>query len=195
MLHVTLVPDSCDNKLFLNSSQKTLAISILSLYYSYILLSSFIMSSLHSNHLVWLVTGCSSGLGVDIVKEALKRGDKVIATARNAERIRPLEQEVGDNVKILDLDITKPPEQIREVIHDALGIWGHIDVVVNNAAVGDIGPVECTRCGIRASPNDPHSDNRIVTKYSEISLKETSLGRSTSPKPYYHTFVNDTRAP
>lgn len=113
------------------------------------------MSSVQNNQLVWLVTGCSSGLGVDIVKEALKRGDKVIATARNAGRIRPLEQEVGDNVKILDLDTTKPPEQIREVIHNALGIWGHIDVVVNNAGVGDVGPVECMRCEIHARSNHP----------------------------------------
>ena len=153
------------------------------------------MSSLPGNQLVWLITGCSSGLGVDIVKEALKRGDKVIATARNAERIRPLEEEGGDKLKILELDVSKPPEQIREVIHDALGIWGQIDVVVNNAGLGDVGPVESTRCEIRAVQTDPVSDNRTVTRHSEILSKQTSLGRSTSPKPFYLTFVNDIQAP
>jgi NAD(P)-dependent dehydrogenase (short-subunit alcohol dehydrogenase family) len=52
----------------------------------------------------WLVTGCSSGFGEALVHEILARGDRVIATGRNASaRLKHLE-DLG--AAILDLDVT-----------------------------------------------------------------------------------------
>lgn len=80
---------------------------------------------------VWLVTGCSSGFGEHFVHSILARGDKVIATGRNADvRLAHLKQ---TSAAILDLDVSKPQREVEEVVETALGIYGKIDVVVNNA--------------------------------------------------------------
>ena len=81
--------------------------------------------------LVWLVTGCSSGFGEQFVHSILQRGDKVIATGRNIEKLKHLEK-VG--AAILQLDITDTQQNIKETVAKALLVYGQIDVLVNNAA-------------------------------------------------------------
>ncbi|RFU72570.1 putative oxidoreductase [Trichoderma arundinaceum] len=81
--------------------------------------------------LVWLVTGCSSGFGRDFVHEILSRGDKVIATARRLESIEDLKK---TNAAVLQLDVTWDQKRINETLNNAISIYGHIDVLVNNAA-------------------------------------------------------------
>ncbi|KAL6898625.1 NAD(P)-binding protein [Trichoderma evansii] len=81
--------------------------------------------------IVWLVTGCSSGFGRAFVDEILRRGDKVIATARRPESVADLKK---TNATVLQLDVTWDQTQITEAINYAIGIHGHIDVLVNNAA-------------------------------------------------------------
>jgi NAD(P)-dependent dehydrogenase (short-subunit alcohol dehydrogenase family) len=81
--------------------------------------------------LVWLVTGCSSGFGEAFVHSILARGDKVIATARNAEtRLTPLKEK---GASILNLDVTASQGEIDSIIKEAIGIYGRIDILINNA--------------------------------------------------------------
>ncbi|RLN44446.1 hypothetical protein BBJ28_00006134 [Nothophytophthora sp. Chile5] len=80
---------------------------------------------------VWLVTGCATGLGREVVLAALARGDRVIATARNPERLADLAQ-LG--ARALALDVTASEDELRAVVAHALGMYGTIDVLVNNAA-------------------------------------------------------------
>lgn len=94
--------------------------------------------------LVWLITGCSSGFGEQFVKDILKRGDKVIATGRKLEKLKHLKQE---GVAILQLDITDDQQSIRDTITRAIGIYGRIDVLINNAAYVAIGTWEDLRYG------------------------------------------------
>ncbi|KAL2678922.1 hypothetical protein Neosp_009674 [[Neocosmospora] mangrovei] len=83
--------------------------------------------------LIWLVTATASGLGAAIVQHLTARGDRVIATGRNAdERLGHLK---SDNVAILELDVTAPQQQINAQIEKAWQVWGHIDVLLNNAGV------------------------------------------------------------
>ncbi|KAH7304090.1 hypothetical protein B0I35DRAFT_484758 [Stachybotrys elegans] len=89
--------------------------------------------------LVWLITGCSSGLGQEFVKQILARGDKVIATARRLESIESLQ---NDGASTLRLDVTDEPEVINKAISEAIGIYGGIDVLVNNAGFIVQGAVE-----------------------------------------------------
>ncbi|KAG0645473.1 putative oxidoreductase [Hyphodiscus hymeniophilus] len=89
--------------------------------------------------LVWFVTGCSSGFGEAFVHSILARGDKIIATARNDSKLDTL-RAVG--AQILQLDITASQEQLDSCIKDALAIYGHIDVLVNNAGYLDLGTLE-----------------------------------------------------
>ncbi|KAF9889462.1 hypothetical protein FE257_007364 [Aspergillus nanangensis] len=80
---------------------------------------------------VWLVTGCSSGFGQQFIPAIIARGDQVVATARNTSSLENLWPE--DSVRTLQLDVTSPQEVLNEKAHQAISIFGHIDVVVNNA--------------------------------------------------------------
>ena len=90
--------------------------------------------------LTWLVTGCSSGLGEKFVYEIIARGDRVIATARRAkERLQHLETA---GAFILDLDLTWTQLQIDRTIGKALGAYGGIDILINNAGYVEAGLME-----------------------------------------------------
>ncbi|KAF8897962.1 NAD(P)-binding protein [Mucidula mucida] len=86
--------------------------------------------------LVWLVTGTSSGLGKRIVLSALARGDKVIATARNLNKLRSTLPVHCQNLKTIELDVDSGYTNIKHTINEAVKIWGGIDVLVNNAGIG-----------------------------------------------------------
>jgi NADP-dependent 3-hydroxy acid dehydrogenase YdfG len=89
--------------------------------------------------LVWLVTGCSSGFGEQFVLSILARGDSVIATGRNIDKIKHL-QEHG--AAIFQLDLTDPQAVHHDVLSEATKIFGRIDVLVNNASYISIGTWE-----------------------------------------------------
>lgn len=86
---------------------------------------------------VVLLTGCSSGIGLALADEFLKRGDRVVATARNAESLADLE---GEGCLALPLDVTDG-ESIERAVVSAMDWAGRIDILVNNAGYALIGPV------------------------------------------------------
>ncbi|KAH9945541.1 NAD-P-binding protein [Amylocystis lapponica] len=88
---------------------------------------------------VWLVTGASSGIGLAIAQYVLSQGDKVIATVRTLSKFPKNELE---GATPLAVDFGSSDSEIRKVGEEALKIHGHIDVVVNNAGYGIVGPVE-----------------------------------------------------
>jgi NAD(P)-dependent dehydrogenase (short-subunit alcohol dehydrogenase family) len=71
-------------------------------------------------------------LGRELALEALKRGEKVIATGR-ARSIDKLNELKAQGADILELDVTSPLETLHEVAKKAIAIHGRIDVLVNNA--------------------------------------------------------------
>src|SRR6202158_2931832 len=90
---------------------------------------------------VWLITGCSSGLGHALGSAVLRRGHRVILTARNAAPMQALAGAFPETALVCALDITKP-EQIASVVSQAESRFGSIDVLVNNAGVGYLAAVE-----------------------------------------------------
>jgi len=90
---------------------------------------------------VWLITGTSSGFGRDLAVALLERGHRVIATARNVSKIADL-KELG--AATLQLDVTAPLEELRKIADEAVGIYGQVDYLVNNAGYFLIGTVEET---------------------------------------------------
>src|SRR3954468_1019836 len=80
---------------------------------------------------VWFVTGAGRGLGIDIAQKALAAGHSVVATGRNAERVR---QAIGahDVLLAVALDITAP-DAAAAAAQAAVDRFGRIDVLVNNA--------------------------------------------------------------
>ena len=80
---------------------------------------------------VWLVTGAGRGLGVHIAKAVLAEGHAVVATGRDAAKVAAA---VGkhDNLLVIRLDITRP-QDAEVAVKAAVGRFGRIDVLVNNA--------------------------------------------------------------
>ena len=79
----------------------------------------------------WFITGASRGFGARIAQLALARGDNVVATAR---KVAALSEGLGENPNLLSvpLDVTDG-EQAREAAGHAVGRFGRIDVLLNNA--------------------------------------------------------------
>ncbi|NWA24463.1 SDR family oxidoreductase [Pseudomonas gingeri] len=83
-----------------------------------------------------LITGCSSGFGLETARYFLERDWKVIATMRTPrEDVLPR----SEHLRVLALDVTDP-HSIRQAIEAA----GPIDVLVNNAGIGMLGALEGT---------------------------------------------------
>ncbi len=90
---------------------------------------------------VWFVTGVSAGFGRLLAEEVLRRGERVIATARNITAIDDLAQQYPETARALPLDVTKP-EQIALIAEQAIASFGQVDVLVNNAGYGLFGAIE-----------------------------------------------------
>ncbi|KAK7051619.1 hypothetical protein VNI00_004598 [Paramarasmius palmivorus] len=82
-----------------------------------------------------------TGLGRDLTLAALRRGDKVIATAR-ARSISQLGDLKAKGADTLELDVTAPLEELQAIAKKAVAIHGRIDVVVNNAGYILVGAIE-----------------------------------------------------
>lgn len=80
----------------------------------------------------WLITGASRGFGRIWAEAALKRGDKVAATARNLGDVAGLKERFGDAVLPLELDVTRA-EQVQATVNQAFQHFGRLDILVNNA--------------------------------------------------------------
>jgi NAD(P)-dependent dehydrogenase (short-subunit alcohol dehydrogenase family) len=93
------------------------------------------------NTKVWFFTGASRGFGRIWAEAALKRGDKVTATARRLKDVAGLEEQFGDAVLPLALDVTNP-EQVAQVVEQAYKRFGRLDVLVNNAGYSLLAAVE-----------------------------------------------------
>lgn len=90
---------------------------------------------------VWFITGASRGFGRIWTEAALKRGDKVAATARVLADVADLSKNYGDAVLPLALDVTDA-YAVRNVVTRAYGHFGRLDVVLNNAGYALVGAVE-----------------------------------------------------
>ncbi|MDM9621983.1 SDR family oxidoreductase [Rhizobium sp. S96] len=83
-----------------------------------------------------LITGCSSGFGLETAKLFLQRDWDVIATMRNPDAaVLP----AATRLRLLPLDITDPTS-----IGEAVKAAGPVDVLVNNAGLGAPSPIELT---------------------------------------------------
>lgn len=90
---------------------------------------------------VWFITGSSRGLGKSLTEAVLATGDKAVATARNTEQLKDLEEKYPSQMLALQLDVSNK-SQIHSAIDQAIKHFGQIDVLVNNAGFGITGAAE-----------------------------------------------------
>jgi NAD(P)-dependent dehydrogenase (short-subunit alcohol dehydrogenase family) len=90
---------------------------------------------------VWLITGCSTGLGRALARAVLDHGWRAVVTARRAEQVADIVAGHEDRALALELDVTDAG-QIAEMIERADSEFGRIDVLVNNAGYGYLAAIE-----------------------------------------------------
>lgn len=86
----------------------------------------------------WMITGVSGGLGREIARAALARGDVVVGTVRKPEAATAFET-LGGHALILDVT---DETAVKAAVAKAEAVTGTIDVLVNNAGYGLVGAVE-----------------------------------------------------
>jgi len=90
---------------------------------------------------VCLVTGSASGLGRNIAEAVLPSGDRLVATARDPDRLEDLVKKYGNQVRTAVLNVADEAAAYVTV-QVAVKAFGQLDVVVNNAGYGDFAPFE-----------------------------------------------------
>jgi short-subunit dehydrogenase len=95
---------------------------------------------------VVVVTGASSGIGAATAVACARAGMRVALAARRAGRLARVADEVraaGGEARVVPTDVADAA-QIRELVDGTVAAWGRLDVLVNNAGVGVLAPVEQT---------------------------------------------------
>ncbi|WP_434446839.1 SDR family oxidoreductase [Lentzea sp. E54] len=93
----------------------------------------------------WLVTGTSRGLGLELVKQLLSRGDNVAATTRSTDRLLSALGDGADTSRLLALTVDLRDETaVAQAVRQTTERFGGLDVVVNNAGYGFLAAVEET---------------------------------------------------
>lgn len=88
---------------------------------------------------VWLVTGCSRGLGRRIAEAVLAAGHSLVATARDVRDLDGLP--AGERLRTVALDVTDA-DAARVAVGAAASAFGRLDVLVNNAGAIKANSVE-----------------------------------------------------
>ncbi len=90
---------------------------------------------------VFLITGCSSGLGFALAEHFLNAGHHVVATARDVSKISEFEKRFPRTALALKTDVTDRAS-IESTVSKTLEKFGQIDVLINNAGFTIVNVVE-----------------------------------------------------
>lgn len=93
---------------------------------------------------VVVITGASSGLGEATARHLAARGASVVLGARRSHRIDALVQELtaaAHNAKAVTTDVTDS-DQVQHLVNTAVREFGRIDVMLNNAGLMPLAPLE-----------------------------------------------------
>ncbi|MDQ0561999.1 NAD(P)-dependent dehydrogenase (short-subunit alcohol dehydrogenase family) [Rhizobium mesoamericanum] len=91
----------------------------------------------------WLITGSASGIGHSTAELVLARGDNLIATARNVDRLLDLARRYEEQVELVELDVMDASAS-RDAVETAIERFGRLDVLLNNAGYARLSPFEQT---------------------------------------------------
>lgn len=124
--------------------------------------------SIFENKVVW-VTGASSGIGAEIVKQVAAMGGKVILSARNKEKLDVLKKELPneENHLVLPLDL-EDSSNFSALVQTVMDRFGSIDFLVNNGGLSQRSEVHETSLDV---------DRRImeINFFGNIALTKAVL--------------------
>jgi NADP-dependent 3-hydroxy acid dehydrogenase YdfG len=89
----------------------------------------------------WIITGATAGLGQALAEAALEAGENVVGTARRPERFGRLRERFGERLVPVEHDV-RDTGAAAAVVGRAVDRFGGVDVLVNNAGVGQVGAAE-----------------------------------------------------
>src|SRR5690349_2117679 len=93
---------------------------------------------------VVVITGASSGMGEAAARHLAAQGASVVLGARRVERLQALVGEItaaGGKALAVETDVTNR-DQLRRLVDTAVETYGRIDVLVNNAGIMPLSPLE-----------------------------------------------------
>lgn len=94
---------------------------------------------------VAVVTGCSTGLGVQMAKALANQGASIVVVARRQEMIEAVAKEISEEFGVETLpvrcDITNT-DMVEDMVDQAMAKFGRIDILINNAGTGAVAPAE-----------------------------------------------------
>ena len=93
-----------------------------------------------------LITGASAGIGYETALEFARKGANVAIVARREDRLRALAervQRIGVEAHVIVADVGRSDE-VQTMVREAIGRFGRVDVLVNNAGFGFSGTIEET---------------------------------------------------
>ncbi len=94
---------------------------------------------------VVVITGASSGLGAETARHLVQAGAKVMLGARRLDRLQALAQELNlGSDAIMQMDVSQRA-QVQALVDHAVSTHGRIDVMLNNAGVMPLAPLEALR--------------------------------------------------
>src|SRR5664280_306319 len=88
-----------------------------------------------------IVTGASSGIGLATVKKFQEEGAKVVMADINEVEGAKIAQEMG--LDFIKTDVSKS-EDIQNLVNSTIAKYGHLDIMVNNAGIGEANSVLLT---------------------------------------------------
>lgn len=127
---------------------------------------------------VALITGGSSGLGVQFAKALGNQGAKIALLARRIEKLEEVKKELeslGYEVFIDQCDVTKVDE-VKKSVENIVNHYGTIDILVNNAGVASISPSE--------SMPDEEWEKTINTNLNAVYYVSREVGAIMVEKGY-----------
>jgi NAD(P)-dependent dehydrogenase (short-subunit alcohol dehydrogenase family) len=115
----------------------------------------------------WFMTGSGGGLGRQLARTVLERGDRVFATDLLTNGLGGLVAEFGDRVRVAALDVTDPAAA-QVALRRAVAEFGGLDVVVNGAGYRSVGSIE-------DMPADEFRRNIDVNFYGTVNVSRAAL--------------------
>ena len=88
-----------------------------------------------------LITGASSGIGLDMARYLATKKWELILVARNKEKLEEIQEKLPTKVTIIVADLSQE-QKVKELY--ALAKKENIDMLINNAGLGDFGPLSET---------------------------------------------------